>query len=116
MYVHGTGEFTYRAPATLLEVPIDTTKPAFTVAEMLTRNGIAPPAPADATVLIPGSTNLTEVIVQLFRGTEAFVCATVINGGHNWPGPTTVGNPPVASHFDATAAIIDFWQAHAGLP
>ncbi len=116
MYVHGTGEFTYRAPATLLEVPIDTTKPAFTVAEMLTRNGIAPPAPADATVLIPGSTNLTEVIVQLFRGTEAFACATVINGGHNWPGPTTVGNPPVASHFDATAAIIDFWQAHAGLP
>jgi poly(3-hydroxybutyrate) depolymerase len=40
----------------------------------------------------------------------------VINGGHNWPGPTTVGNPPVASHFDATAAIVDFWHTHAALP
>ncbi len=116
MYVHGTGEFTYRAPATLQEVPINTTKPAFTVAEMLTRNGIAPNDPAASTVLIPGSANLTEVVVQLYRGDEAFACATVINGGHNWPGPTTVGNPPVASHFDATAAIVDFWQAHAGLP
>jgi hypothetical protein len=26
-YVHGTGEHTFRAPATLLEVPIDTTRP-----------------------------------------------------------------------------------------
>ena len=47
---------------------------------------------------------------------EAFTYATVINGGHNWPGPTTVGNPPVASHFDATQAILDFWHANAGLP
>ena len=107
IYVHGTGEFTYRAPATLQEVPTNTTKPAFTVAEMLTRNGIAPNGPAESTVLIPGSANVTEVVVQLYRGDEAFACATVINGGHNWPGPTTVGNPPVASHFDATAAIVD---------
>jgi hypothetical protein len=33
--------------------------------------------------------------------------ATVINGGHNWPTPTTHGNPPVADHFDATATIVD---------
>ena len=83
---------------------------------MLTRNDILPTAPAATTTLIPGSTNLTEVVVQLYLGTEAFSCATVINGGHNWPGPTTVGNPPVASHFDATAAIVDFWHSHAALP
>jgi poly(3-hydroxybutyrate) depolymerase len=115
-YVHGTGEHTFRPPAILLEVPLDTTKPAFTVQEMLTRNEISPTDPAAVTTLIPGSTNLTEVVVQLYLGTEAFACATVINGGHNWPGPTTVGNPPVASHFDATDAIIEFWRAHAALP
>jgi len=116
MYVHGTGEFTFRPPATLQEVPLDTTRPAFTVGEMLTRNGIAPSAPAATTTLVPGSTNLTEVVVQLFLGDAAFACATVIHGGHNWPGPTTVGNPPVASHFDATAAILDFWHTQAALP
>jgi len=116
MYVHGTGEFTFRPPTMLLEVPLDTTQPAFTVREMLTRNGIAPTAPAATTTLIPGSTNLTEVVVQEYLGNEAFSCATVINGGHNWPSPTTVGNPPVASHFDATAAIVDFWHNHAALP
>ena len=116
MYVHGTGEFTFRPPATLLEVPIDTTQPAFTVREMLDRNGIAPDAPAATTVLVPGSTNLTEVVVQMYLGDAAFGCATVINGGHNWPGPTTVGNPPVASHFDATEAIVEFWHRHAALP
>jgi poly(3-hydroxybutyrate) depolymerase len=115
MYVHGTGEHTFRPPATLQEVPIDTTHPAFTVREMLTRNGIAPTAPA-ATTLVAGSTNLTEVVVQLYLGNEAFSCATVINGGHNWPGPTTVGNPPVASHFDSTQAILDFWHSQAALP
>jgi poly(3-hydroxybutyrate) depolymerase len=115
-YVHGTGDHTFRPPAMLLEVPIDTTQPAFTVLEMLTRNGIPPSAPAATTTLIPGSTNLTEVVTQLYLGAEAFYCATVINGGHNWPTPSTVGNPPVASHFDATAAILDFWQAHAALP
>jgi poly(3-hydroxybutyrate) depolymerase len=116
MYVHGTGEFTFRPPATLLEVPIDTTRPAFTVLEMLARNGIAPDAAAASTILVPGSSNLTEVVIQLYLGDEAFACATVINGGHNWPGPTTVGNPPVASHFDATEAIVEFWHRHAGLP
>jgi poly(3-hydroxybutyrate) depolymerase len=116
MYVHGTGEHTFRPPATLQEVPIETTQPAFTVREMLTRNGIPPTAPAATTTLIPGSANLTEVVVQEYLGTEAFSCATVINGGHNWPGPTTVGNPPVASHFDTTAAIVDFWHNHAALP
>ena len=116
MYVHGTGEHTYRPPATLAEVPIDTTHPAFTAHEMLTRNGIAPNLPAATTTLVAGSTNLTDVVVQEYLGTEAFSCATVIHGGHNWPGPTTVGNPPVASHFDATAAILDFWHAHAALP
>jgi poly(3-hydroxybutyrate) depolymerase len=116
VYVHGTGEHTFRPPATLLEVPIDTTQPAFTVHEMLNRNDIVPAAPAATTTLIPGSTNLTEVVVQLYLGTEAFSCATVINGGHNWPGPTTVGNPPVAAHFDTTQAIIDFWHSHAALP
>ena len=105
----------FRPPATLQEVSIDTTQPAFTVHEMLTRNGIPPNASA-ATTLIPGSTNLTEVVAQLYLGAEAFYCATVINGGHNWPTPTTVGNPPVASHFDATVAILDFWHAHAALP
>ena len=90
LYVHGTGEHTFRPPATLAEVPIDTTHPAFTVQEMLRRNGIAPTAPA-TTTLVPGSTNLTEVVVQLYVGTEAFSCATVVNGGHNWPAPRPSG-------------------------
>jgi poly(3-hydroxybutyrate) depolymerase len=116
MYVHGTADHTFRPPATLLEVPIGTTHPAFTVQAMLARNGISPDAPA-VTTLVPGSDNLTEVVIQSFvDGTAAFTCATVINGGHNWPGPTTVGNPPVASHFDATQAILDFWHANARLP
>jgi hypothetical protein len=54
--------------------------------------------------------------VQSFTGAEALTYATVINGGHNWPGPTIIGNPPVASHFDAPQAILDFWHANAGLP
>jgi poly(3-hydroxybutyrate) depolymerase len=114
-YVHGTGDHTFRPPTTQQEVAINTTKPAFTVAEMLARNGISPTDPAAVTTLIPGSANLTEVVAQLYLGDEAFLCATVINGGHNWPGPTTVGNPPVASHFDATATIVEFWRSHAGL-
>ena len=85
MYVHGTGDRTSGPPATLAEVPIDTTHPAFTVQEMLRRNGIAPNIPAAATTLIAGSTNVTDVVVQDYLGTEAFSCATVINGGHNWP-------------------------------
>ena len=115
MYVHGTGEHTYRAPGSIFEVPIDTTFPAFTIQEMLDRNGIPANQPA-ATQLVPGSTNLTEVVVQSFQGAEAFTAATVIGGGHNWPTPTTRGNPPVATHFNATLAIVDFWHTHAGLP
>jgi hypothetical protein len=54
MYVHGTADHTFRPPATLLEVSIDTTQPAFTVKEMLARNGIPTGGPA-ATTLVPGS-------------------------------------------------------------
>ncbi len=115
MYVHGTGDKSYRPPFTLTEVPLDTTIPAFTVREMLDRNAIPANAPA-ATRLIPGSTNVTEVVVQLYQGAAAFAQATVINGGHNWPTPTTHGNPPVATHFDTTEAIVEFWRTHAGLP
>jgi polyhydroxybutyrate depolymerase len=115
MYVHGTGDRGYRPPSTLLEMPLDTTLPAFTVQEMLGRNAIPAGLPA-ATTLAPGSTNRTEVVTQLYRGTEAFAQVTVINGGHNWPTPGTHGNPPVATHFDATGAIVDFWRTHAGLP
>lgn len=114
-YVHGTADRTYRPPFSLEETPLDMTLPAFTMREMLTRNGIPANVPA-ATQLIPGSTGVTEVVVQLFQGgTEAFLMATVVNGGHNWPTPTTVGNPPVAEHFDATEAIVRFWRLHAGL-
>jgi poly(3-hydroxybutyrate) depolymerase len=119
MYVHGTTDRTFRPPATLQEVPLDMTHPGFTVREMLARNNIPADAPA-VTSLVPGSGNLTEVVVQAFQppagGGAAFTYATVINGGHNWPGPTTVGNRPVASHFDATQAILDFWHTNAGLP
>jgi len=115
IYVHGTGDFGFRSPMTLQEVPLDTTLPANTVQEMLTRNLV--PDAASVTTLVPGSTNTTEVVVQLFQGgTEAFEYVTVVGGGHNWPTPTTVGNPPVATHFDATREIVGFWQDHAGLP
>lgn len=82
MYVHGTGEHTYRAPATLLEVLI-AIRPSRSspCQEMLDRTGIPANQPA-TTRLIPGSTNLTEVVVQLFQGAEAFAMATVIGGGH----------------------------------
>ncbi len=119
IYVHGTADFLFRSPTTLQEVPIDTTFPANTVEEMLTRNGLDPPAgpggPA-VTTLVPGSANRTEVVVQLFQGgAEAFEYVTVVGGGHNWPTPTTTSNGPVATHFNATEEIVKFWQDHAGL-
>jgi poly(3-hydroxybutyrate) depolymerase len=113
-YIHGTADRGYRPPFTLEETALGLTLPAFTVTEMLERNGIPTDAPA-TTRLIPGSNGVTEVVVQLFEGTEAFLMATVIHGGHNWPTPTTHGNPPVADHFDATATIVEFWRRHAGL-
>lgn len=113
MYVHGTADPGFRSPSTLKEVPIDGTLPAFTVREMLDRNAV-PSGPA-TTALVPGGTDLTEAVVQVFRGTEAFAMATVLNGGHNWPSATTVGNPPVATHFDATHAILEFWRSFADL-
>jgi poly(3-hydroxybutyrate) depolymerase len=118
VYVHGTGDTGFGPPRTLQEVPLDTTHPANTVREMLTRN-LIPNAPNTAAVtrLEPGSTNITEVVVQLFQGgSAAFECVTVIGGGHNWPTPTTAGNRPVATHFNATKEIVVFWQNHAGLP
>ncbi len=116
MYVHGTADFTFRPPVTLQETPLDSTLPAFTVQEMAARNGFPTSTPA-TTRLITGSTNLTEVVVQLFLGgAEAFSMATVLHGGHNWPTATTRGNPPVAGHFDATEAVVEFWHNHAALP
>ena len=115
VYVHGTADRGFRPPFSLLETPLAETLPFFTVRETLTRNGV-PAGTVATTTLVPGSTGVTEVVLQLFPGTEAFLQATVINGGHNWPMPTTVGNPPVAEHFDATATIVDFWRRHAGLP
>jgi len=114
IYIQGTEDSGFRSPATLQEVPIDSTLPAFTVREMLARNGV--PAGPATTTLVTGSTNTTEVVAQLFLGTEAFQSVTVINGGHNWPGPATTGNPPVATHYDATQAILDFWRGYASLP
>lgn len=114
MYIHGTADKTFATP--IFDVAsADTTRPALSVREMLDRNGIAAGAPA-ATQLIAGSTNTTEVVMQLFVGAAAFSYVTVINGGHNWPTPTTVGNPPVATHFNATQAVVEFWQNNAGLP
>ena len=101
-YIQGTADRGYRPTFTQLETALGLTLPAFTATEMLERNGIPTDAPA-TTQLVPGSAGVTEVVVQLFEGTEAFLMATVINGGHNWPTPTTHGNPPVADHFDATA-------------
>ena len=81
---------------------------------MLERNGIPVMVPATAR-LVPGST-VSRGRRSALPGPAAFLMATVINGGHNWPTPNTRGNPPVAEHFDATAAIVRFWQQHAGLP
>jgi len=113
-YLQGTADRGFRPPFTLEEAQLDHTLPFFTLTEMVSRNGLtAGPA---STTLIPGSTGVTEVVLQLFTGAEAYLHGTVINGGHNWPTPTTRGNPPVADHFDATQTIVEFWQAHAGLP
>jgi poly(3-hydroxybutyrate) depolymerase len=115
VYIQGTADVGYRPPSTLRETPLGMTLPVFTLTEMLERNGVSTTAPA-TTRLVPGSTGVTEVVLQLFEGTEAFLFGTVINGGHNWPTATTRGNPPVAEHFDATEAIVDFWRTFAGLP
>lgn len=116
IYVHGTADFGFRSPVTVQEVPLDTTFPANTVQEMLTRNGIPLNVPS-VTTLFPGSGNVTEVVIQLFQGgAEAFEYVTVVNGGHNWPTPSTRENPPVATHFNATEEIVEFWRSHAGLP
>ncbi len=113
-YIQGTADRGYRPPFTLEETPLEETLPFFTVRETMTRN-VIPVGPA-TTRLIGGSTGVTEVVEQLFTGTAAFLQATVINGGHNWPMPTTRGNPPVATQYDATRAIVEFWRANAGLP
>jgi poly(3-hydroxybutyrate) depolymerase len=115
VYVHGTADRGYRPPFTPEEVRADQTLPFLTVQEMLRRNKVPAPQVGDAT-LVGGSTGVTEVVLQLFTGTAAFLQATVVNGGHNWPTPTTRGNPPVAEHFDTTRAIVRFWRQHAGLP
>ncbi len=113
-YIQGTADTGYRPPFTQQEQKLDETLPFFTLTEMLNRNGIA--AGPAGTTLIPGSTGLTEVVLQEFVGAEAYLHGTVLNGGHNWPTPTSVGNPPVATHFNATEAIVEFWRANAGLP
>ena len=120
IYIMGTADRGFRSPMTLQEVAIDSTYPFYSVVEMFDRNEINnamnPAGPAQ-TQLIAGSTDVTEVVAQLWTGgTEAFSYVTVINGGHNWPTPTTKGNPPVASHFNATQAIVQFWVNFAGLP
>ena len=119
IYVMGTADPGYRSPMTYMEVPIDSTYPSFSVQEMLARNAM-PNMPwnvAAQTQLTAGSTNVTEVITQVWAGgTEAFSCVTIINGGHNWPTPTTTGNPPVAEYFNATEAIVQFWATYADLP
>jgi poly(3-hydroxybutyrate) depolymerase len=115
VYVHGTADRTYRPTFISEETELDQTLPFFTVTEILQRNGVPSTDPAN-TELVPGSTGVTEVVLQEFVGDAAFLQGTVINGGHNWPMPTTRGNPPVAEHFDATRTIVDFWRRHAGLP
>ncbi len=113
-YIQGTADTGYRPPFTQQEQRLDETLPFFTLTEMLNRNGVAG-GPA-ATTLIPGSTGLTEVVLQEFAGIETYLHGTVLNGGHNWPTPTTAANPPVATHFNATEAIVEFWRTNAGLP
>ncbi len=113
-YLQGTADRGYRPPFTQQEPKLDETFPSFTLSEMLNRNGVA--AGPAATTLIPGSAGVTEVVLQHFAGAEAYVHGTVLNGGHNWPTPTTVGNPPVATHFNTTETIVEFWRTHAGLP
>ena len=115
IYIMGTADPGFRSPATLWEVPITSTYPFYSLEEMFNRNGI-PSGPAQTT-LVAGSTNVTEVVAQLWTGgAMAFSYVTVINEGHNWPGPGAVGNPPVATHFNATQAIVQFWHNFAGLP
>lgn len=114
VYVHGTADRGFRPPFTQEEVGLDETLPFFTVQKMLERNEIIDRLAT--TELVPGSTGVTEVVLQLFEGTAAFLYGTVINGGHNWPMATTRGNPPVAEHFDATRTVVEFWQRHADLP
>ena len=114
VYVHGTADRTYRPTFMSEETELDQTLPFFTVTEMLQRNGVPSTGPA-STELVSGSTGVTEVVLQEFLGSAAFLQGTVINGGHNWPMPTTRGNPPVADHFDATRTIVEFWRRHAGL-
>jgi poly(3-hydroxybutyrate) depolymerase len=119
VYVQGTADRGFRPPFTQEETPLEETLPFFTVREMLTRNNPGVPLPSldpANTSLAPGSAWVTEVVTQLFLGDEAFLQVTVINGGHNWPTPTSSSNPPVADHFDATIAIVGFWRSHAGLP
>lgn len=115
IYIMGTADPAFRSPIALADVPIPSTYPFYSVKEMIDRNGI--PVGAAQTSLLPGSNGVTEVVAQLWTGgNEAFSYVTVINGGHNWPTPTTVDNLPVARHYNATEAIVQFWVNFAGLP
>jgi poly(3-hydroxybutyrate) depolymerase len=102
------------APVAYIQGTADTTLPAFTVREMFDRNGICG-GPAQTT-FVPASRNVTEVVLQLFEGIEAFLLCTVVNGGHIWSRAAADGDTPAAEHFDARATIVEFWRQHAGLP
>ena len=115
IFIMGTADTLFRSPVTFYEVPIDSSYPFYSVKEMLGRNGIS--NVAAQTQLIPGTGNVTEVVTQVWTGgMAAFSYVTVINGGHNWPTAATQGNPPVAAHYNATEAIVQFWATYAGLP
>ncbi|MBM7807965.1 poly(3-hydroxybutyrate) depolymerase [Geodermatophilus bullaregiensis] len=88
VHVQGTADRGFRPPLTQEETPLEETLPFFTVREMLTRNNVPAP-PVASTSLVPGSTGVTEVVTQLFLRNEAFLQITIVNGGHNWPPPTT---------------------------
>src|SRR6187455_266433 len=77
-YLHGTADPGYRPPFTQQEVELDETLPFFTLREMLDRNAVtAGPA---VTSLVAGSTGITEVVLQEFAGTAAYVHGTVLDG------------------------------------
>jgi poly(3-hydroxybutyrate) depolymerase len=115
VYIQGTADTGRGLPPGGREAPFDGSLPAYTVREMLDRNGICSGGPAHTT-LVPGSRGVAEVVLQRFDGNEAFLLGTVINGGHDWPFPVASDVARVADHFDATATILDFWRRHAGLP
>jgi len=74
-YLQGTADRGFRPTSSQQEQQLDQTLPFFTLRQMLTRNGLA--ASAATTTLVPGTTGVTEVVLQLSPEGPRQICTAL---------------------------------------